>query len=182
MDLFQDKSIMWKSIKSHSLPLTLKMPFWLFIWFGYFWKPLFGSSWMAAFYAQPYLAIVLCLPGCLYGNEMGNLLSPTPWLWQEKCPALGCTTVLSSTTPLRHTLLRKTTLPSVQCLTPHPSCCSSMLVYCFPGNSSFLLVEHGERGMNTAVQMPHKLQHPLIRDTAAQFLLFMDIAIFFLIQ
>lgn len=33
--------------------------------------------------------------------------------------------------------------------------------------------------MNTVVQIPRKLKHPLIRETAAQFLLFMDIAVFF---
>lgn len=53
-------------------------------------------------------------------------------------------------------------------------------------NSSFLLAvekkqdaEHGERGMNIAIQLPHKLQHTLMRETAAHFLLLMDIATFF---
>lgn len=155
------------------------------MWSGYFLKPTLSwiCKWMAALHAQLCLKIVLFVGAVFMGMKWEFFFPQLHDSGMKKCLVCGCSTAISSATRYRHTVLRKATLPRVQHLTPYLSYCHSMLIYCFPGNSSFLLAveekqgaKHGGRGMNTAAQIPPNSQHPLMRETAAQFLLVTDVA------
>lgn len=108
-----------------------------------------SCKWMAAWYDQLCLKIVFLSPVCLPWNEMGFLPSPTPWLWREKYPTFGCTTVISFTSWLsspahKHTFHLCTQTHSMyedhtSQDSPYFTCWYPILIYCFPGNSGLLL-------------------------------------------
>lgn len=97
-------------------------------------------KWMATLYAQLCPEIVLCLQTVFMGMKWEFSFPNSMTLaWNMSGMWIFNSDLLQ--TPDTGTLhLGRPHCPGFGCLTPSLSYCYSMLIYCFPGNSSFLLV------------------------------------------